>query len=362
MNTGDPRENTGPAAMGSGSAEAASRAPASRAHAVPAGDAPAAAPRRRSWGRVLRVGFLVIALGFGAWAVAGQWDAVAAAFGRLSWGALAMSLVAVVGALGCGMMVWRALLADLGSRLPLRPAGKIFFIGQLGKYIPGSIWPMVAQMEMGRDHGVPRSRSAAAFFLAFPVQLGSGLLIAAVTLLASTPRSIGPYAWALLLIPVTLVALEPRVINKVIAFGLRKLRREPLPVPLTRKGMLTALMWATIGWVMYGAHLAAVLSEFVAGFTLVHLAVFSVGAFALSWCLGIMTFVVPAGAGVREVAMVAVLMPVLGAAGGQGTAIAVALVSRMVIVMGDLICAVCGGWAARRTAGSAQGHAQQNAL
>ncbi len=45
------------------------------------------------------------------------------------------------------------LLNDLGSPLP--PAGslRVFFLGQLGKYVPGSVWPAVAQMELGRDYG-----------------------------------------------------------------------------------------------------------------------------------------------------------------------------------------------------------------
>ena len=95
-----------------------------------------------------------------------------AGFARLSWPLLAASLVGVVAALLCAMMTWRTLLADLGSPLPLRPAAKVFFVGQLGKYIPGAVWPVLAQMEMGRDLGVPRPRSAAAFFLMMPIQLG----------------------------------------------------------------------------------------------------------------------------------------------------------------------------------------------
>ncbi|WP_449065502.1 lysylphosphatidylglycerol synthase domain-containing protein [Planomonospora algeriensis] len=293
--------------------------------------------------RLVRIAFLLLALGFGAWAVAGQWEDVRAGFARLSWTALALSVVAVVAALGGGMMTWRALLADLGSPLPARPAAKVFFVGQLGKYIPGSLWPVVAQMEMGRELGVPRSRSAAAFFLTMPVQLGSGLLVSAVTLAAAPPGSAAPYAWAFLLVPVLAVALEPRVVNAVIGFGLRRLGREPLERPLTRRGMLTALGWALLGWTAYGLHLAAILYEL--GPSGPSVAVFSVGAFALSWCLGIMTFVVPAGAGVREVAMVAVLAPVLD----RGSAITAALCSRIVIVLGDLVCAGAAGLAARRT-------------
>jgi glycosyltransferase 2 family protein len=294
------------------------------------GEAAVAVPRRSPVRRLVRFGFLAVALGFGTWAVASQWDAVAAGFAKLSWPMLAASLVAVVGALLGAMLTWRTLLADLGSPLPLRPAAKVFFVGQLGKYIPGAVWPVLAQMEMGRDLGVPRPRSAAAFFLMMPVQLATGLLVTLVTL------GWDRFGWLLLLVPVLLVLLEPKVINGLIGFGLRRLRREPLERPLTRRGMLTALGWASLGWTCYGAHLYFVAPEIGP--------VFAVGAFAMSWCLGIMTFVVPAGAGVRELAMVAALSPVME----SGPAIAVALCSRIVIIAGDLACAGLAGIASRR--------------
>ncbi|MBB5962136.1 lysylphosphatidylglycerol synthase transmembrane domain-containing protein [Planomonospora venezuelensis] len=331
----------GPAVSGSGAPDPAAAVPPETSPA--SGDAGPGRPSPVR--RLVRSAFLLVALGFGAWAVASQWEAVRAGFARLSWQALALSLVAVVAALCGGMMTWRALLADLGSPLPLRPAARVFFVGQLGKYIPGSVWPVLAQMEMGRELGVPRPRSAAAFFLTMPVQLGSGLLVSAVTLPAALPGAAAPYTWAFLLLPVLAVAFEPRVVNAVIGFGLRRLGREPLERPLTRRGMLTALGWALLGWTAYGLHLAAIMHEL--GPSGLPAAVFSVGAFALSWCLGIMTFVVPAGAGVREGAMVVVLAPVLD----RGSALAAALCSRVVIVLGDLLCAAAAGAAARRAAG-----------
>ncbi|MFI6506830.1 lysylphosphatidylglycerol synthase domain-containing protein [Streptosporangium sp. NPDC050855] len=312
--------------------------------------------------RLARIAFLALALGFGAWVVVRQWDEIRDGFALLSWTSLTLSLVAVVAALCGGMMTWRALLADLGSPLPLRAGARVFFVGQLGKYIPGSLWPVIAQMEMGRELGVPRSRSAAAFFLTLPVQLGSGLVVAGVTLSATLPGSVAPYAWAFLLIPVLAVAFQPRVVNAVLGFGLRRLGREPLERPLTRRGLLTALGWALAGWVAYGLHLAAIVADLDSGgspgFSALSVAVFCVGAFALSWCLGIMTFVVPAGAGVREVAMVAVLAPVLD----RGPAIAVALCSRIVIIAGDLLCAGLAGLAVRRAGGSRKDHASGKAV
>ncbi len=53
------------------------------------------------------------------------------------------------------MLAWRRVLADLGSPLHLAPAGGVFFVGQLGKYLPGSVWSIVAQAEMGTTAAHP---------------------------------------------------------------------------------------------------------------------------------------------------------------------------------------------------------------
>ncbi len=60
------------------------------------------------------------------------------------------------------MMAWRSLLADLDSTLPMPVAMRIFFLGQLGKYLPGSVWTVVAQADLGRDHSIPPRRTVAA--------------------------------------------------------------------------------------------------------------------------------------------------------------------------------------------------------
>ena len=62
----------------------------------------------------------------------------------------------------CTMLVWRALMAGVGSPLSVGVASRVLFIGQLGKYLPGSVWPVLAQMELASDHKVPRARTAAA--------------------------------------------------------------------------------------------------------------------------------------------------------------------------------------------------------
>ena len=37
-----------------------------------------------------------------------------------------------------------------GRPVPRRSSAEIFFVGQLGKYVPGAVWPVVVQMRLGR--------------------------------------------------------------------------------------------------------------------------------------------------------------------------------------------------------------------
>ena len=39
---------------------------------------------------------------------------------------------------------------------------EVFLVGQLGKYVPGSIWAYVLQMELGKRYGIARARVFAA--------------------------------------------------------------------------------------------------------------------------------------------------------------------------------------------------------
>ena len=109
-----------------------------------------------------------------------------------------LALVASVCGLICSLMVWRELLADLGSRLSIPEAWRIMFIGQLGKYVPGSIWPVLAQSELGADRRIPRSRTALSVLLSYAVMTCSGAVVAAITLPFATAGSVAQYFWIVL--------------------------------------------------------------------------------------------------------------------------------------------------------------------
>jgi uncharacterized membrane protein YbhN (UPF0104 family) len=266
---------------------------------------------------------------------------------------VAADMLSVLIALLASLQVWRLLLAALGSPLPVRAAARIMFVGQLGKYLPGSIWPVLAQMELGTAYKVPRHRSASASVLTMVLSLLTGLLIALVTL----PFVAGstPYLWAFVAAPILVVCLHPKVLNRVLGRLLRLARRPPLEQPLAGRAIAGALAWALASWILYGLQIWLLATRLGAPYGTG--AVVAVGGFAFAWCVGFLVVFAPAGAGVREVLLVATLGPVLGVGG----ATAVALVSRALLTAGDLLTAAVAAACSRRSGGVAISEASGDA-
>jgi hypothetical protein len=280
----------------------------------------------------LRVTFLVVAVVVIVLTVRRQGSGLGDAVARTGFAAAAGSLGAVLVGLFASAMVWRALLTDLGTRLPVRTALHVFFLGQLGKYLPGSVFAVAAQMELGRSQGVSRSRVGAASLMFMGVLVATGLLVASAVLPLTSPDALRSYFWVLAVLPIGLTCLAPPVLTRIVATGLRVLRRDPLERPLSWTGVGTAVGWALAMWVAYGVHLLLlVLPQLTDGTA--NLPLLTLGAYALAWTVGFLLLIAPAGAGLRELVLVLSLAPVLHSAAATG----VAVVSRGVMTLGDLL-------------------------
>src|SRR5215472_2318767 len=157
--------------------------------------------RRCVASRAFRWGFIAVTVALGSYAIAAQWGQVSRSIDRMGPLTVALALASVLLGLLMSMQAWRALLAGLGSPLPVPGAARVVFLGQLGKYLPGSVWPVLAQMELGTTHRAPRHRSASASVIFMLLGLLTGLLIALV-MLPFTRTS--PYLWALAVTPILL--------------------------------------------------------------------------------------------------------------------------------------------------------------
>jgi len=290
---------------------------------------------RGSWRRsALSLTFLVLAVGAFGWALAGQWsqvvDRLADQEPAVLVGSLGLALVGVF----VSFLLWRGTLGTLGSTLPLRPAARLFFVTQLGKYLPGAVWPVLAQMRMGREHGVPRQRMGLAFLLTLGVTTLVGVLLGAAALPALLRAEGRVVLLGLLAVPVLLVLLVPRVLNALLDRALRLLRRPGLGVPLAGRDVSRGVGVAVLFWLLYSGHVWLL----AVGLGADPLETFPValGGFAIAFSLGPLLVVLPAGAGVREAVLVVMLAGVLS----TPDATAVALTSRALLILTDGLLAL----------------------
>ena len=275
--------------------------------------------------------------------LAGQWQEVRPLLGRLS----ALSVLAAMAAVFAGIygtfLSWRAGLTDLGVRLHVVGGMRVFFLGQLGKYLPGSIWPAVTQMRLGRDYQVPQRASGAAVVVFMLMVIGTGLLVGVPVIPLLGAGAAEEYHWPVLVLPLAMVLVAPPVLNRLIALALRVARRPPLPAPLSSGGILRVAGWSIAAWLLYGVQVFVLARQLGAegGWLLL---MQCTGAFAVAFASGPLLLVVPAGAGVREAALLLLLGPTITAP----RAAVIAVVSRLLFIVGDLAWGGVAVLAARR--------------
>ena len=281
--------------------------------------------------KLLRLGFLAVVVALLVLTLVDQAGTLWHEVQRLSVPVVLLAFFFGLCGLLCSLMVWREMLADLGSRLSIPEAWRIMFIGQLAKYVPGSIWPVLAQSELGADRGIPRSRSALSVLLCYAVMTCSGAVVAAIALPFAHAGSVAQYFWILFLIPVGVVALSPPVLNRLLRLVLRLARQPAEQQGVSYRGLARTMAWAIAGWSCNGL-MVYVLMRQLAGDPQGTLLV-SVGAYSLSWSIGFLAVFAPAGAGVREAVMIAVLHTHTTAS----IALTVALVTRALSVIADAL-------------------------
>ena len=244
-------------------------------------------------------------------------------------------LSAVFAAIGVALTfpTWHSTLQGLDANLPLRPAMVAFFASQLGKYLPGSVWPVVAQMEAGRRYGINRRTILAGNLLSLVINLVVGTIVACALLPASSPAALHRFWWLFLALPVLLPLLHPRILPAALDRVFALLRRPPVNDRLRPRAMLRAAGWGVISWAFYGAHIAALCAGL--GHRGVNAYFTATGAIALAIVVGVLFIPAPAGGGIREIALLLALSSLVS----HDQGLAIAIVSRVTLIVVDLTLA-----------------------
>ena len=299
-----------------------------------------AVPDKPSGGRAARLitlfGLLlgIAAVGFVVKRLASDWPRVSdeLADAQVGWLAVAAAFaIAGMTSIGWG---WRHVMRTLGAEVPMRRVIPWYYVGELGKYVPGGVWPVLGRGELARRGGVAKGRA----FTSVALSLGMLYLAAMFTAAAFLPFALSsgggfsPWMLFLLALPVGVAVLHHDVLERLVGLVGRVAKRE-LDVPVPRWSESLGLVaryvptWIFIGLATYSV--ARALTPDV-GFARMMFATI------LSWVVGFLAVPVPSGAGIRET--------VLYAASGtpKDVAIATAVTARIIFVVVDVVgAAIC---------------------
>jgi glycosyltransferase 2 family protein len=249
---------------------------------------------------------------------------------------VASGLLYLAGLAAEGFFWYRVLLA-LGQDVKLGETLRAYFIGHLGKYVPGKAMVVVLRAGLLRGERVDRSLAAASVFLETLTMMSVGALMAAVILVAwFAPH--GLLFWASLgVIAVAGLPTLPPVFARLARLAGVGRSNPEVAEKLARLGYRTlAEGWIlnVVGWVLLGASLWASVRAMGTELDLTDQLPTCTAAISLAVVGGFVSFV-PGGAGVRE----AVLLEFLAKMANWGDLVAVAsaLLVRLVWLMAELV-------------------------
>ncbi len=199
---------------------------------------------------------------------------------------------------------WRRLLTDCGISVSLWQAARMFLVSNLGRYLPGGkAWQMGIVGVMAAENELPAATVAATSLFQGLV----GVAVGAILLLATGGAALGvAAAWfALPIAGIAGLLAAPAALTLLPRTRAAIVRRLPSVESVTT-GTMWALVWtAAVSWIAWGTALYAL------ALGLLPAAGASLAAYVAAWIgpflAGLIAVVTPAGLGVRDEVMRALL-------------------------------------------------------
>lgn len=259
--------------------------------------------RRRRWTRVLQALWLTLVLGFVAVALGTQWRTLADYDWQPSFPYLILAILAALLRRFCGGVHWAILLPTV-SRTPLRRNFarnlEIYFLTNLGTYLPGSLWYVPWRVKVYREQGISATHTSVSSVVeSLMLVISHGLVGLSILLPVLTAEKVLDLRWFVGILLAGMLAVQPPVLRFLFRLLKRVLGRHVEEPHLGFRQILTSL-----GLMVVKAFLAGVSHFFLLKSLSPGLGadayLFVTGALALAWTVGFLTPFAPAGLGVRE--------------------------------------------------------------
>ncbi len=292
-------------------------------------------PRSRKVRIALQLGLAVLIFGFLVLTVIDQWSEIQdqGVHFRIVWlipGIVILPIYFAISALG-----WDLTLRFMGHQLGFGRAQVAWGQPLLARYVPGSVLYVLGRVLLSERAGVPRRITIASIVYEQAISATSAIVVAAYFIIKHPDLQGEPWRWGvLLLIPLAIAVLHPKVFGPLVNKALRALGREPLPEVISLRGVLALIVFYSLNWVVVAFGIYCV-ARSVTNIPFEDLLLVG-SAQAIGYFAALVTLVAPAGLGVRDAAFAwAVKAALPSKSFALGSLIAIAV--RGVMTIGEVI-------------------------
>lgn len=258
-------------------------------------------PRSKRVRLAIQLGIAILVFGFLVLTVVDQWAEIKdkGVHFHILWLIPAFVILPIFYSLNA--VGWDLILRFLGYRLGAGRAQVAWGQPLLARYVPGSVLYVLGRVLLSERAGVPRRLTIASIVYEQALQATSAIIVAAYFLISHPDLQGQPLRWAiLLLIPLAIALLQPRVFGPLANRVLRAFGREPLPEVMSLRGVIAVMAFYTLNWGVIAVGIWCV-ARSVSGVSAGDiLAVGSAQAFG--YVAALVTLVAPAGLGIRDAA------------------------------------------------------------
>jgi uncharacterized membrane protein YbhN (UPF0104 family) len=255
-----------------------------------------------------------------------RWDRI-----DLRWLALSI-LLGWLGLLPAGLF-WLETLRKFGHPLESQPVLAGYFLGHLGKYVPGKAMVFLLRIPPIRARGVSIATGVVSIFVETLVWMGVGAAWGSLSLMRTPVPDW--MVWGSIACGLgALLPTLPPIFRHLVAI-LSKSRVGRLPEEVSRGLDWSLMLWGwsilSLGWILLAASLAALLLALQGPSPTLSIGspslwAASMAAISLSMVAGFLSLL-PGGAGVRELVVSLILQPLVGPVAALLAALGIRLVS-----------------------------------
>jgi hypothetical protein len=240
--------------------------------------------------------------------------------------------------------LWLVILAGLGEHGDNRQLGGAWGKSLIARYVPTSALLVVGRVVLAERAGITGRVALTSIVYELALGLNAAVIGGAYFFITLPSLQDQPARYGIVLVvPLALIGLHPRIFKPVTDWALGKLGRDPLPQALPYRMVVLLIPAYLTGWLVVGAGL----------FTFAHALQplpfdklpYIAAAYPVAFCASVITFIVPSGLGTRDATLATAIDAVLPLTVATAIAVAFRIFQTVVELMfvGLLI------WLARRS-------------